>query len=189
MKKKGQAGYIKNRKIQEFIYVLSFLLIGIIIFMTGYLWLKVRANVFTVLAILMAIPLAQHLVSFLIIFPYKSIETEQYNEIEKIRDGKDILWTDCIITSLDKVMSLDYIIITGKKVVCLMDNKKDNLLYTQEYLTKGIANYTSNYTVKVFKEYEDFKSEYEKCSEKEFDDELDIEERERVYNYLKSLFF
>lgn len=45
-----------------------FVVLGVAIFLTGYLWSGVRANIFTVMAVLLVLPAAKHLVALIAMF-------------------------------------------------------------------------------------------------------------------------
>ena len=53
---KCQVGYISHQKKTDWIWLAAFVFIGIAIFLTGYFWTHTRANVFTVVAVLMVGP-------------------------------------------------------------------------------------------------------------------------------------
>lgn len=50
-----------------------FVVLGVAIFLTGYLWSGVRANIFTVMAVLLVLPAAKHLVALIAMFRKKEL--------------------------------------------------------------------------------------------------------------------
>ena len=53
---KGEWGYLNRQKKMNLLCLAGFVLAGVAIFLVGYLWTHTRANIFTVLAILMVLP-------------------------------------------------------------------------------------------------------------------------------------
>ena len=51
MYEKCTLGYLTKRKKAEILWIVFFVVLGVAIFLTGYLWSGVRANIFTVMAV------------------------------------------------------------------------------------------------------------------------------------------
>lgn len=183
-KEKGGYGYIGHRKkvylLQSFLYVL----IGIIIFLGGFLAFKRDAkNVCTMLAILMVLPFAKSMVEFVVLFPFHSPSKEAFERVKKMDlDGME-LYSDLVITSSEKVMNLDFLVEGKGTVIGLAGKKGQDVRYIDEYLTKGIRNWGADYNVKILGDEKKFMSALENIKPHEV---TDIE-RKHVVSYIKSL--
>lgn len=64
---KCQYGYIKDRKKISWLWLAACIVIGVAIFLAGYMLNHNRANVFTVVAILMVLPAAKRVVNLVVL--------------------------------------------------------------------------------------------------------------------------
>ena len=102
---KGQPGYVKARK-QKY-------LLGAVVefaIQTGS-----RLNLLTVVAVVGCLPAAKMLVEFITMAPYKSIEEAKYQELEE-KAPLILKAYDMIITSSQKVMPLDAVVVSISKI-------------------------------------------------------------------------
>lgn len=155
---KGTLGYIKKKKKRHAGMVLLLLLIGAIIMITGLIINKFdKANICTVLSILMVLPAAKNLVLLIVVFPYKSVTKERYDKIASLVNDNTILMTDMVITSPEEVMNLDFVVITDNQVLGLIGKKKQKEDVVEKYIEETLkANKLDGFTVKVFREEEKF---------------------------------
>ena len=182
--KKSEWGYIKKKKRAMILYTLVFAVIIAAIYLTGYyLNDKSNASVWTVAAIVLVLPAAKFFVSFLVLFPYKTPDKEKWNEINEVLKSGSSLWSDLVITSQEKVMNLDFLVISHHSVLAVLGNEKQELSYVRLYLSKGVHNFADGYQVKVYENYEGFLK-----AVKALDDREDNrEEKEKAEGYLMSL--
>ena len=66
-------------------------------------------NIFTVVAVLFALPGAKFLVAFIVAFPYHTVGKNSMTKSKPHHFGGMELYTDLVITSSEKVMSLDFV--------------------------------------------------------------------------------
>ena len=112
-----------------------------------------RSNLLTMLAILMVLPATKYFVGFIVVFPYKSVSRERYEHIKSLISDNTILFTDMVFTSSDKVMNLDFMIITDNQLIGLLGKKKQDIKYMENYLKETLTvNKIEGYTVKIFDE-------------------------------------
>lgn len=181
---KGEWGYIKKKKIMQIVFTIIMALVGIGIFLTGYfLYKKSNQNVFTVLAVLMVLPGAKFLVSFIVLFPFKSPNLEQYKKLKKAIPKNSKLFSDMVITSPLKVMDLDFIIVSNDHVIGVIGKENQDVSYIQDYLTKGVRNWSSQCIVKIYPSFDGLLRAVNKIQEKE----INKEDEEKVIAYLNSL--
>lgn len=155
---KGQRGYIAWQKFFQFSMTLGLAIISLGLFIFGYISNDFsNANIFTILSMLMVLPAAKYLVSLIVLFPYKSSQIQQYEDINKLIKGGVTRYADVVMTSKEKVMNFDFILIGDKRVIGLMGKKKQDLTYMEEYLKKGIQNYGVGYQVEIYQDFTKFK--------------------------------
>lgn len=182
--KKGEFGYIQARKSRALLGVLCMAAVGVAIFLLGLFLNKMsNRNVFTVIAMLFALPGAKFLVAFIVLAPFQSVTRQQYDLVrEKLVPGA-VLYTDMVITSPEKVMHLDFAVVGNGQVLALLGKGKQELSYVRKYLTEGVRNWGSGYTVKIVDSEKAFLADVAAMKEKE----VDGEEEAKVRSYLISL--
>lgn len=181
---RGEFGYIKSRKTRALLGTFLMVILGLAVFITGLLLNKMsNRNIFTVIAVLFVLPGAKFLVAYIVTFPYRSVEREQYDKVERVLSEGMKLYTDLVITSSEKVMHLDFIAIGNGKVIGLLGQGKQELSYVRKYLTEGVHNWGSGYKVKIVDSEKTFMGEVSKVEPCE----VDIEEEEHVKSYIISL--
>lgn len=180
---RGSFGYIKKKKNRQILYVLGLVLAAALMFVTGLLLHKFdRANACTVIAILMVLPMVKMLVIYIVLFPYKSVPEEVYNEVMKKAGDNAIVMTDMVITSLDKPMNLDFVIISDNQVQCMLGKKKQDVSYIENYLKSSLKdNKIEGFTVKVFEDYKKF---FENIGTRDFEK---TENQDACFKHIRTL--
>ena len=154
---KGTHGYIKYKKSKQLRDTLIIALIGIIIFVVGYLLNdNSRNNVFTIFAILLALPGAKMLVGYIIIAPYRSMNDKKYEQVCKVIPQSATMISDLVITSSDKVMNLDLVVIDNHHVIALQGKEGQDISYIQTYLMRTIKNQGYSHEVRVLSDFNKF---------------------------------
>lgn len=159
--KKGQAGYLSVRKKSLGLQALfGFILVaGLLI--TGYMRTQSRMNLFTVLAVLGCLPSAKALTEWIAVLPYNTIEKQI---AEEILEKSSLLTTafDMVITSRDKIMPVDAVVISNHTVFGYAGNPKTQPEETAKHIKNILAeNRHVGVTVKVFADYVPFLSRAE----------------------------
>lgn len=164
--------------------VLAMLCIGIAVFLVGLFLNKMsNRNIFTVIAVLFALPGARFLVAFIVLFPYKSVDYRQYNAVVREIPRSMELYTDLVVTSTEKIMHLKFVAVGNGQVIGLLGQGKQDISYVRSYLTKGVANWGDGYRVKIVKEEKNFISQVAAVEPKE----VDKDQEDKVKSYLLSL--
>lgn len=185
--------YIRKQKIFQGCMLLVFIAAGVGLFLTGFLITKTRANIFTVLAILMVLPAAKRVIALVVMLPRRSVERERYDRMKNTVLPDEVLLTDYVFTSADKVMSLDFVIIGRQTVtgVCPGGHGVDSAAgkrereYMADYLAKAVQRTAPEYRVQLAETDEQFYERYAKASRKE--NPGTDEERDEVVKCLKIL--
>ena len=179
---KCQCGYIKKKKKVDFIWLLACVVVAIGIFLTGYLWTKTRANVFTVLAVLMVLPAAKRVVALVVMVPRKSVEKERYERVKEAAGACTIL-ADYVFTSTDKIMHLDLVIIKNGNVLGLVAPSKQDVEYMKKYLADSVRKSDASFHVKVVDSEEKLLKELGRLTQIQ----VSPEKEEKVVTYLRTL--
>lgn len=158
---KGQAGYISAQKRKLGLQTLLEFGLVLLILIIGYVVTHTKMNLFTLVAVLGCLPASKMLVEFIAIFPYKTIDGDTAAEIS---EKASLLTTayDLVITSKEKIMPVDAIVISNHTVFGYTQNPKTDTEEAAKHIKKILAeNHYSKMTVKVFSEYVPFLSRVE----------------------------
>ena len=161
---KGQPGYIKARKFRYLVYAIAEFAIVIAVFVLGYMQTGTKLNLMTVLAVVGCLPAAKMLVEFITMALHKSISPERFKELEE-KAGLLTRAYDLIITSTEKVMPVEAVIISGH-VVCgyASSPKTDETVLSRHIKTILKNNRYDKMTVKIFHDYHAFLARVEGMS-------------------------
>lgn len=116
MYEKCTLGYLTKRKKAEILWIVFFVVLGVAIFLTGYLWSGVRANIFTVMAVLLVLPAAKHLVALIAMFRKKGVTKERYDKV-KTAAGQAVLYTDYVFTIVGKNYAFRLLLVKNGNVL------------------------------------------------------------------------
>lgn len=183
-KEKGEYGYITKSKKIDRIKMLIYVGIALAIFVVGLLLNKMSyVNVFTIVAILFVLPWARVLVEYILLFPYRTPDQKDYEKWKAAVPEESRLLSDIIITSTEKSMGLDFMVLGSGYVFGLATKEKQDNQYVQNYLKKGVEQNSSAYQVKIFQKEKDFENAIKNAKVKE----ISQEERECVEKYILSI--
>ena len=175
---KGEFGYIRNQKKINLIWLAAFILIGVAIFICGYLLTKTRANIFTVIAVLMA----KRVVALVVMMPRRGVERERYDRMSQAA-GEGILFTDYVFTSTEKIMHLDFLLIRNGNVLGVTAPSRQDVEYMKKYLADSVHKAAPDFHITVF----DTDGQMIRHLDKLAQTEADPERTEKVREYLRSL--
>lgn len=178
---KGKQGYIRNRKKIDFLWLMGFVLLGIGIFLAGYLLTHVRANIFTVLAVLMVLPAAKRVVALVVLLPRKGVDRERYEKVQSlVKSGN--LYVDYVFTSTEKIMHLDFLLVKNGNVLGVIASSKQDVVYMKKYLTDCVHKVAPNYHVRVFENDEELLHHVKRLTQMEVEEEKEKELLEYLYS-------
>ena len=159
--KKGQPGYIKERKKRYLLLALIEFAVVIAILLVGYFQTGTKMNLLTVVAIVGCLPACKMLVEFIVMAPHKGIEIEKYNEIEEKAPLLMKVY-DLLVSGDDKMMQLDVAVIYGQTVCGYSSSPKTDEAKLSKYLKEMLQNNKcEKVTVKIFRDYNAFLSRAE----------------------------
>ncbi len=160
---KGEWGYLNRQKKMNLLCLAGFVLAGVAIFLVGYLWTHTRANIFTVLAILMVLPAAKRIVALVVLLPRKSVGRERYERVREMA-GDGILLVDYVFTSTEKIMCLDFLFIKNGNVLAVPAAGQD-VEYIKKYLTDSVHRADASFHVQLADSDKKLRSQMERLAE------------------------
>lgn len=182
-KNKCESGYILAEKKRRIIITLIYIMIGVAIFLTGFfMYNHSKSNVFTVVAILLVLPAAKHLVQLIVLMPFHSIGKKEEEEILLLSEDAEFFF-DYVFTSEEKVMGLKAVVVSQGNFVGLTANEKQDIPYIKNYLQKGANNYSPNFQVYIEKDKHDFENKIKALKERDITDN----QNKAVMDWLRSL--
>lgn len=150
---KGQPGYLKAQRNKLIIQTLIGFGLVAALLITGYLQTGTKLNWLTIIAVLGCLPASKMLVGLITILPYKTIDVRKANEIE----AKAPLLTkayDMVITSREKIMPVDAIVISNHTVCGYAGNSKTVPDEAAKHMKQILGeNRLNKVTVKIFSDY------------------------------------
>lgn len=153
---KGDAGYIRSRKIRvliktilEFGIVIALLVLGIV--ETGD-----RMNLLTIVAVLGCLPASKALVELIMILPHRSISKEMAAEIDLNAELLTRAY-DMVFTSEKNIMPVEAIVISDNTICGYTSSPKVEVNFAAKHIKQYLVN--NQYTkvsVKIFNDYTAF---------------------------------
>ena len=175
-------GYIPKRKKVEFMWLLLFVALGVAIFLTGYFLTHVRANIFTVMAVLLILPAAKRIVALLVLLPKKGVARGRYEKMESYVES-GTLYVDYVFTSTEKIMHLDFLLVKNGNVLGVIASSKQDVGYMKKYLMDCVNKVAPGYHVRLFENDEKLISHLEHLTKAE----ADAGKEKALLEYLHSL--
>ncbi|MGN0297882.1 MAG: hypothetical protein ACI4C1_01630 [Lachnospiraceae bacterium] len=173
---KGHYGYLSYKKKIEIVKMLVILLGIVILFVAGYMTTHTRKNLLTVAAVVSVLPLANLIVPFIALLPFKGRPREEYEEIRKIV-GEGLLNVELVITAHDeKPFGVDYVYIHPDGIFCYSTQKNfkaDALKKHLKTMIEGNDLHTPGiYTFQNYKKFERRLGALSPISREDCDEEL-----------------
>lgn len=185
---KGNSGYIKSKKKREIIKTCIEFGMVLVVFFTGYLTTKTRLNLLTVAAVLGCLPAAKALVGVIMLLPHHSMEKEKVVEIDE-KSPKLVKAYDMILTSYEKIMPIDSIVLFENIVCGYTSSSKVDVNSTASYIKKMLGNDRyDKVSVKIFKDYKTYLARVESMENMaEAEKEISQEHEEGIKRTILSL--
>lgn len=153
---KGTPGYLDYKKKAEIIRTVIYFGIVAAVFFLGYFQTGTRLNLLTVVAILGCLPAGKALVGVIARFPYRSIDQDMAEEIKSKTKHLTACY-DMIITSEEKIMPVDCIVISSSNIFGYTHYEKVDLKMISEHIKTVLKqNGYTGLSVRVLNEYKPF---------------------------------
>ncbi|MCD7955834.1 MAG: hypothetical protein LUG93_08840 [Lachnospiraceae bacterium] len=153
---KGNWGYIKYEKKKRFLITFFMFLLPLGIYIIGYLTVKSRLNLFTVIAILGCLPACRSAVGLIMMLMQKPMPAERYEEVKKAA-GSLVTGYELIITAYEHTSLVEAAVVCGDQIVCYTPDEKTNPPYLEKHIRQILSS--NGYTeaqVKVMKNWKQF---------------------------------
>lgn len=175
---KGTPGYLDYKKKVEIIRTVIYFGIVAAVFFLGYSQTGTRLNLLTVVAILGCLPSAKALVGVITRFPYPSVDRKMAEEIDSRTEHLTVCY-DLVITSREKIMPVDCIVISGHNIFGYTHYEKVDLNELARHIKSILAqNQITGLTVKILNQYKPFLARAEGLNNIAAVEKEDTKERE-----------
>lgn len=153
---KGMPGYLNYKKKVEIFRTIIYFLIVAAIYFLGYSQTGSNKNLLTVFAIVGCLPSCKALVGVITRIPYSSISPLTAEEVRKSSPHLTHVF-DLVITSTEKIMPVDVVVISGDKVFGYTSNPKVDLDETAKHIRQILReNHFNQVSVKILNQYKGF---------------------------------
>ncbi len=153
---KGTPGYLRWKLKTEILRTAMYFAVVAAVYLLGYSQTHSNKNLLTVVAVVGCLPACKALVGVITRIPYQTMDQKAAGEVA----GKSMHLTDIydlVVTSSEKIMPIDCIVISGDKVFGYTSNPKTGLKDTSSYLRKMLElNGMEGVSVKLYDEFRSF---------------------------------
>ena len=132
---KGDRGYYQSEKKKRVLILLGLLLLPLLIYFIGIAVNHTNATIITVLAIVGVLPACRAAVSLIMIIPRKAMTNDDYEHVQK-HVGSLTMGYELYMTEYEKNTPVEVVAIAGNTIVGLVRDKKADLRFGEEHITK-----------------------------------------------------
>lgn len=183
---RGSQGYLHRLKIRKVLLTAALFVSAVVMFVGGQKMFETKANIFTIMAVLTMLPAAKGMVAVIVTFPYHSVSAAIYEEVAKaVPQGCQVM-TDMLISSPEKLMYVDFAVLGGRDLICLVTDKKGAGKEVQNYLSEALKIRKFDYRFRVTTEKEHFLREIRQI---DTSDCSSPEEEQALKEFILSLVF
>ncbi len=153
---KGEFGYIKYRRQIGMLRTGSFLLVILLLFLSGLFIFGSSKNYLSIIAALLCLPAGWSGVNLIMFLKAKGCSESSFNIIESKKSGLLIRY-DEVITSYDKNFNVAASTVLDKNICCFVEDDSFDLPDLEKHIKKMMAqNGYGNYSIKAFNKLDDF---------------------------------
>lgn len=154
--KKGMPGYLSHKKKIEIIRTVIYFGIVAAIFFLGYFQTKTRLNLLTVVAVVGCLPASKALVGVIVRLPYRSADRQIVSDLAE-KAGHLTVCFDLVLTSSEKIMPVDCIVISGHTLFGYTHYGKAEPEQIEKHIRSILAeNGINGFTVRILSDYKAF---------------------------------
>lgn len=158
---KGTAGYISAKKRQLAYIIGAVAVIAILLLVAGYFVYGTRVNIFSVLAVIVCIPVCRTLVNLIMLIPHHTTSERMELELSGVTEDLTVLY-DLLVTSEKKAMQIDALVISPTTICGYTSSPQTDTEDAARHIKHMLKkNKIEKITVKIFKDYKAFKSRAE----------------------------
>lgn len=182
--KKGTPGYLDYKLKAEIIRAILYFAIIAAVFLLGYSQTHSKENLLTVVAVVGCLPACKVLVGIVTRFPYRSIDPEKAEDIRQKTKYLTVIY-DLVVTSSEKIMPIECIVISGNKIFGYIPDKKTDPEYAASHIKSIlIKNGFEDVSIKLFCQYTAFLARAEGLNNIAAIEKNDTAEHERKIAHL-----
>lgn len=152
---KGEFGYIASEKKKRLLITSVFFAVPLLIFFSALLFFHTRLTVWTVVAVVGCLPACKSIVSLIMIFRAKPIDSSVYCKIAE-HAGSLVMSYEMYMTFYEKSASIDAFAICGNIVVGFSSDPKIDAAFMEKEAQKIIRGNGYKVTVKIFTKLDAF---------------------------------
>lgn len=169
-KYKGTRNYLNSQRIYEIVRTALYFGISISLFISGWILVKKRVNLLTIVAVLGCLPASKSAVSMIMYLRYHSCSSETADKMEQHSEGLDTLY-DLVFTSYDKNFQIAHIAVKGNTVCGFTEDKK----FDEKAFAKHISGVLrtdgfKDVNVKIFTDLKKYMERLDQLKELETDE-------------------
>ena len=158
---KGTAGYISAKKRQLAYIIGAVAVIAILLLMAGYFVYGTRVIIFSVLAVIICIPVCRTLVNLIMLIPHHTTSERMELELSGVTEDLTVLY-DLLVTSEKKAMQIDALVISPTTICGYTSSPQTDTEDAARHIKHMLEkNKIEKITIKIFKDYKAFKSRAE----------------------------
>ncbi|MCD8338187.1 MAG: hypothetical protein LUD18_13150 [Lachnospiraceae bacterium] len=149
---KGTRGYISYEKKKRFLQTLLMFVLPLGIYIIGYVTVKSRLHLFTVVAILGCLPACKSMVGLIMMLMQQPMPDERYEAIKQAA-GTLTAGYELVITAYEHTSLVEAAVICGDQIVCFTPDAKTDPAYLEKHIRQILSsNGFTEAQVKVMKE-------------------------------------
>lgn len=149
-------GYLREKLKIEIVRTIVYFAIVLAVYLLGYSQTHSNKNYLTVVAVVGCLPACKALVGVITRIPHKSIDPERAKEIAERASNLTVIY-DLVVTSTEKIMPIECIVISGEVIFGYVSSPKVDLKETASYIRRMLnQNELEVSTIKLFNQYKPF---------------------------------
>ncbi len=155
-KHKGEIGYLIYQRNVVVIQTIILYAAALLVFFTGYFWTDTKANIFSIIAVLMLLPASRSTVSMIMYMKVPSYNKEITNQLAQ-KEGTVQLLHQMYLTSYQKNYPITCFAVHGNHLIGYTEFAKCDVNECEKHI-EGILkqNAVKNVTIKIFRELNKF---------------------------------
>lgn len=174
-KHKGEIGYLIYQRNVVLIQTIVLFAAALLVFFTGYFWTNTKANIFSIIAVLILLPASRSTVSLIMYVKIPKYQTEILKPFEH-KETKVQLLYQMYLTSYQKNFPITCFAVYGNHLIGYTEFAKCDVNACETHID-GILkqNAVKNVTIKIFREWNKFEervSQLEKMEPSKQDEEV-----------------
>ena len=163
---KGTYGYLKSMHLYSVLKAAVFLGFSLILYLCSRVFFPQHRGIFTVLAIISAVPAAMSVVSLIMYARFNTGRREVFELTEKLKGEVPALY-DCVFTTQQKSYGVNVCLSTNKNLIGYSEYKgfdAPELTRHLEYMLK--KNNFSGWNIKIYTDYDKYAERLQYLSDK-----------------------